>query len=374
MKVAFEATPLLGPRTGVGEFCFAVLQAMFSLDEVEINPFAITWRNRKNLVFELGNVPEGWQLPMPARPLHMIWSKINFPPIELFLGRTDIVHGSNFVVPPSLSAKRVVTVHDLTPLLYPEAADPSTLVFPRLIQRAINTGAFVHTPSEFIANQVREHFDVDDAKVVSIYHGIPTGSVSIDVSGETDIAYQKIVPNGRFILGLGTIEPRKDFVTLVKAFSDIAFEFDDLQLVIAGKRGWGAEQLDIEVAKTGLGNRIIRPGYIDELTRRSLLANAIAFAYPSLYEGFGLPPLQAMQLATPVIATRAGSLPEVLADAAMMVDVGDRQAIASALRDLLDNEMIRQDYITRGLARAEQFSWQKCAKGLVSLYRAALNS
>lgn len=377
IRVAFEATPLLGQKTGVGEFCSGALSGLSRQEGLTIKPFAVTWRNRHRLDEVIGDLSPMRQLPMPARPLQGLWSKVDFPPLEFFVGKFDVVHGSNFVVPPTMRAKRVVTVHDLTPLLFPHAADPSTLVFPKLIQRAMNGGAFVHTPSEYIAMQVREHFNVRPERVHAVYHGGPEWR---DITErpiwnlQSEFQLKTAVGNDPFLLGLGTIEPRKDFVTLVRAFEEVASEYADLKLVIAGQPGWGANELDEVVRKSIVSDRIIRPGYVSRDIRRWLLENASVFVYSSLYEGFGLPPIEAMQLGTPVIATKAGSLPEVLANAAILNDIGDSVGIANSIRNLLADDFLRSGLIELGYERASFFSWENCASGLFSIYKLALES
>ena len=374
-QIAFEATPLLGPKTGVAEFCYGAISGLNDLGRFKVDPFVVSWRNRGKLRDALPNVDLQEHLPMPARPLHAMWSKINFPPLEMFIRNADVVHGSNFVVPPTWRAKRVVTVHDLTPLLYQSAADPATLIFPRLIQQAIDSGAFVHTPSHFVRSQLLEYFDVDPSRVFAVHHGIPT-QASLSLSDAGVIAKELLETNGlvpkHFILGLGTVEPRKDFVSLVKGFVEIASDYPDLMLVIAGQPGWGSVELDAEIKGCGLVGRIARLGYVNALVRRWLLENALSFVYSSIYEGFGFPPLEAMSLGTPVISTTTGSLPEVLGDAAIWVKARDANAIAGAIDGLILNDASQKLYASLGLRRVKDFSWQKCALGLSSIYDEAI--
>ncbi len=374
MRVAWEATALLGPRTGVGEFCYHAGVELAKLDGIELSAFAVSWRRRRLLVDALGARVSVRQLAMPARPLQTLWSRSDFPPVELFIGRADIVHGTNFVVPPARWAKRVVTVHDLTPLLFPEAAHRSTLVFPRLIARAIDRGVLIHTPSEFVAREVVEHFGADPSRVFAVHHGIPQLEEARDFThAELGGFLSRTALGGApFILGLGTIEPRKDFVSLVAAFALIASEEPDLRLVIAGQKGWGSATLDAAIAASPFQDRIQLTGYLSARERNWLLANAAVFAYPSIYEGFGLPPIEAMRFGTPVVSSDAGSLPEVLGDAAEFFPVGNSQALAKAILLLLHNDQLRQSQIERASSWIAQFSWTNSARGLTKIYHAAL--
>jgi len=174
LSVGFDATPLLGRPTGVGVFCAGALHGLSRRDDVDLSVFAVSWRRRAGID---ALVPAGVhtaQRPMPARPLHAAWARFPFPPVEWFIGDVDVVHGSNFVVPPTHRGARVVTVHDLTVSLYPELCDPPTLAYPRLIRRAVADGAWVHTPSAFVAAEVVAELGVDPARVRAVHHGVPS--------------------------------------------------------------------------------------------------------------------------------------------------------------------------------------------------------
>ncbi|MGC8481948.1 MAG: glycosyltransferase, partial [Acidimicrobiales bacterium] len=175
MRVAVDATPLLGPRSGIGEFVFGLLGAL-PAQGLAIDAFAVSWRQRHGLRQLLPSDVKFIDRPLPARPLHEGWARANFPPIDFLIGRHDIVHGTNFVVPPTQWGKAIVTVHDLTPVHFPEMCLPQVRRFPDAIRRAIRRGAFVHTPSEAIRAEVIEYFAVNPERVRAIPHGIPTDS------------------------------------------------------------------------------------------------------------------------------------------------------------------------------------------------------
>ncbi len=376
MKVAFESTALLGTKTGVGEFCYRAGLALSRLDGVELSAFAVSWRRRRLLSDAVGDSIRVRQLAMPARPLQAIWARSRFPPIEMFVGRTDIVHGTNFVVPPALWAKRVVTVHDLTPVLYPQVAQAATLVFPALIRRAVADGAYVHTPSEFVAREVVEHFRADPSRVFAVHHGLPEiDSAREFTAGElAEFGTIRALGGAPFLLGLGTIEPRKDFGTLLGAFELLGSTWPDLRLVIAGPEGWGSRPLRNAIAASPFRDRVVLPGYVTERERNWLISHAAVFAYPSIYEGFGFPPIEAMRFATPVISSNAGSLPEVLGDGAMFFAPGDVVALAEGLSALIDDSSLRRAQIIRASQWISRYSWERSALGLERIYRAALES
>lgn len=367
LRVAVDATALIGRPTGVGAFCAGLLGALGARTDVEVWAFAVTWRRRGAIVGALPAGVAARQRPMPARPLHLAWRRFDLPPVEWFVGHPDVIHGTNFVVPPARTAATVVTVHDLTPVRYPELCEGPTLAFPSLIAAALRRGAFVHTPSAFVAAEVIEVFGADPDRVRPVHSGIPGPPLRAPADPG---AVERWRPAGtdRYILSVGTAEPRKDLPGLVRAFDLLAADHPDVGLVLAGPGGWGEGELAEALEACGHRERVRRTGWVDEATLSALLGGAAVLAYPSRYEGFGFPPLQAMAAGVPVVATRAGAVPEVVGDAALLVPVGDVSSLAGALSSVLDDAGTAADLVTRGRRRAGAFTWDRCAEGMAALY------
>ena len=295
---------------------------------------------------------------MPAAALLRIWARIDQPSGDWWIGPVDVVHGTNFVVPPSRRAARLVSVWDLTAVRYPEFSTPTSRRYPALVRRAIDHGAWVHTGAASVAAEIIDHFGVDPDRIRVIPPGVEPVTASVPPT--------PAVSSAPYLLGLGTSEPRKDFPGLVAAFDELAGVHADLQLRIAGPRGWGDEQLEAAIAGAAHRDRVRRLGWVEDAG--PLLAGAAVFVYPSRYEGFGFPPLEAMAHGVPVVATAAGSLPEVLADAALLVPVGDPLALAAAIERVLTDQTLRADLIEAGRRRVAAFSWRSAGDALIETY------
>lgn len=362
--MAIDATPLLGTKTGVGRFCEGALGALANAGELDVDAFAVTWRRRHRLP---PLVPAGIgvrQRAMPARPLHLAWAHLPVPAVEWFVGPADVVHGTNYVVPPTRRAARIVTVHDLTMVRYPELCDRSSLGFPGMVRRAVSDGAWVHTPSQFVADEVVAEFGVAPERVRVVYHGVPP------VSAASSTALDRSLPPGtsRYVLAIGTIEPRKDYPGLVRAFSGVVEAHSDVALVIAGAEGWGAHGFHEALEASRCRDRVMQLGFVDDDALGGWLGGAEVLAFPSVYEGFGFPPLEAMAAGVPVVAMAVGAVPEVVGDGAVLVGPGDVDGLTEALVSVLSDADRRSALIDKGRRRAARFTWEECGSGLAELY------
>lgn len=370
LTVGLDVTSLIGPRTGVGALTGELVGGLAARRDVAVRGFAVTWRGRGAL---RGTLPPGVTLtgrPMAARPLRAAWGRFGRPAIEAWTGPLDVVHGPNFVVPPARGAARVVTVHDLTAWRYPELVDEATAAYPALVASAVAGGAWVHTPSRFVADEVRALPGVDPGRVVAVANGAPDlGPVG---PGRDAAAGQALAGVATYVLALGTVEPRKDLPALVAAFDAVAARQPDVHLVIAGPDGWGVDQLARALGRAHHRERVVRLGWVSGDERVALLRGARVVAYPSVYEGFGLVPLEAMAAEVPVVATRAGAIPEVVGDAAELVAVGDVDALAAALLRLLTDEARREELVAAGHRRRARFRWADAVGDVVALYRRAV--
>jgi glycosyltransferase involved in cell wall biosynthesis len=362
MRLAVDATPLLGPRSGVGEVVSGIVPELARRPDLEVVAYALTWRGRKQLATVVPTGARAATRPFPARGVRRAWLRSEHPHIERWTGRVDVVHCTNYVGAPT-KAGEVVSVYDLGFMHSPEFVAADALDYPELLRRALRRGAWFHTTSDFVREEMIETFTVPPERVVRVYPGIPP------IEGGDAARGRALVGVDHYVLALGTIEPRKNYPALVRAFDAVAALEPDVVLVVAGHRGWGADEFAAARAAAHHRDRVQAPGYVSAEDRRDLLAGASVLAFPSHYEGFGFPPIEAMLAGVPVVTTSAGAVPEVVGDAAVLVEPDDADALAGALHRVLTDDHVRRDLVARGHARHAGFSWTRTVDELLDLYR-----
>jgi glycosyltransferase involved in cell wall biosynthesis len=403
MKVALDATPLLGPRTGVGHYVACLVRALAALDpkepeleEVALIPFS--WRGTRDLPnvslwdasrpggrrasspanssdsdenlhpvvhrvdFGLGAaVPVRFgRRRVPARLLRACWGRVEWPPVEWFAGSVDVFHATNFVAPPARRAGLVMTVHDLTYLRYPEMVSAASARYRELVPRGIARGAVVCTPTAAVAAEVAETYRVPPERLAVTPLGVGPEWLEAEPPDPAWLAARGLP--ARYLLFVGSREPRKNLATLLAAYRRLPDGAGRPALVLAGPPGWG-EALDLR--------GVITPGYLpdDDLVR--VVAGAAALVFPSWYEGFGLPPLQAFATGTPVVAADIPAIREVTGDQAELVDPADADALAAALAKVLAAGDGGPAARAARRAHAASFTWQATAHATLGAYRLA---
>ena len=358
LTVALDGTQLLGPRTGIGTAARAMFEGLADRPEVSVIGYALSARGWRRLADAVPTGVRPLARPLPANALLRLWSVSEQAPVELWAGRVDVVHGTNYVVPPARRAVRLTSVWDMTPVRYPELCTPTSLRYPHLVQRALDRGAWVHTGSQFVAAEIREHFGVDAGRVRVVAPPVVQG-----VSSTHGPPRQEGPP---YVLFVGASEPRKDLPTLIAAFDAVASVHPDIELHLVGPPGWAEEAVAEAIQQAAHRHRIRRLGWVPDIS--GVVAGAALLAYPSLYEGFGLPPLEAMSAGVPVVATTAGSVPEVTGGAAVLVAPRDTDGLAAAMQKVLEDSEQRARMISMGLERAGQFTVERTADELLRLY------
>jgi glycosyltransferase involved in cell wall biosynthesis len=314
--------------------------------------------------------------PISERNHARLWHRLRLPvPVELWTGPLDLYHAADFALPPTLPRTRtVLTIYDLAFEHYPADTMPGMLdhlrrVVPRSAQRADCVIAI----SEATRRDVIALYGLPPEKVIAIPLGVsPRFHLTPHPpppQGEGEVRARYGLPGGPLVLTVGTMQPRKNHLRLVQAFARLKTE---AVLVIAGGQGWAYEAVRDEVVRLRIADRVFFTGFVDDNDLPRLYNAAAVFVYPALYEGFGLPVLEAMACGVPVITSNVSSLPEVAGDAALLVDPLDVDAIAVALDRLLVDERLRASLREKGIARAGQFTWARAAEKTWGVYRALL--
>ena len=364
LAVALDVGPLVGARTGIGQFTANLLDALRALDPAPtILPYVLSGRAPLQAGVR--------RLPYPARGALAAWGHVDWPTARRALRGADVVHGTNFVVPPT-GWPTVVTVHDCSPITRPDLVHPVVRAFVPVLRRAVARGAWVHTPSQYVADQVVELLGAAPARVRAIAHGVaPVGPRP--ASATPWPAGLESLRDRRYVLAVATREPRKNLATLVRAFGPVAARLPDVHLALVGPPGSDDEAIRsaVDALDEPVRLRVVVHGYVADDVRTTLLAGAAMLAYPSIDEGFGLPLVEAMAAGVPVVAARAGALPEVAGDAALLVEPADVDALAAAMMTVLTDIEQRAVLIARGHANIARFSWAATAAAMVELYRDA---
>ena len=329
--------------------------------------------------FGSSEAPERWmrehwveELPASIRSLYPRWDLTARPALPASLRAADLVHATNHAaVPPAGEGQRlVVTVHDLAverfPRLFPR---PWRLLYRLGLRAAVRRADAIVTPSRNTAEDLLSRTGVDPARlhVVPLAPTLPVGPLDVD-----EILGRLKVPS-RFVLFVGTLEPRKNLVRLVRAYRRVAATGLPQSLVLAGPLGWHHESLMRELALEGPGE-IVMTGALSGQEMDALYRAADVFAYPSLYEGFGLPVAEAMARGVPTVASSTSSIPEVAGDAALGVDPRSVPEIARAIESLLTDVELAERCAARGRAQAERFSWDETARKTLEVYERVLES
>jgi glycosyltransferase involved in cell wall biosynthesis len=297
--------------------------------------------------------------------LHTVWKRLDVPTVSQLVGPVEVVHGTNFYgIPTDSATGELLTIHDTGPWLRPDEVPPAARAFPRLAERALSRGAHVHTLSFAAGAEIRALLGIPADRVHPIQIGFDEPS-----AGAIAPPSLEHLLNHRFLLGIGSLEPRKRFGELMQSVAPLLEADDDLHLVIAGD-GPGAAELRTAINQLGpVGERVHLPGYVRAEEKSWLLRNASVLISNAKAEGFGMVPLEGMAVGTPVVSTDGAVQREVCGDAAVYVAVEENYSVAQAVSDVLTDESLADSLRVKGRSQAERFSWAECTGQMIELYR-----
>ena len=361
MRIGIDATPLLGQRSGIGTYTQHLLEALVATrpDDTFVAT-AFTFHGRRDLS---GAVPAGVAVasrPVPARLLRQAWQVGARPRIEDLAGTLDVFHATNFLMPPTARAAGVVTIHDLAYLRFPETVSAATLAYRELVPRGLAHAQVVVVPSAAVGAQGLDAYAVAPERVVVTHEGVdPAWSATAPASPE---ALRQWGIDDDFLVVVGTLEPRKNLPRLLSAYARAVRDDPSLpQLVLVGGAGWG-EALDTAGVPSG---RVVLPGHLPWADLRAVVAGARALLFPSLDEGFGLPPLEALACGVPVMASDIPVLREVLGEQASFVDPFDVEALAAGISAVVTTPVGTP---ASRRAWADRYTWSACAEATFAAY------
>ncbi len=367
MRVCVDIQAAIAQRAGVGRYVKSLVEHLGAFrgdDELRLFYFDF---QRQGSPFPAGGARERAVRWIPGRIVQQGWKRLGFPPYDWFAGAADVYHFPNFIRPPLTRGRSVVTIHDVSFLRYPEAAEAKNLAYlTNRIARTVDRADCILTDSAFVAREICERLKAPEQKVVPIWLGLPDGFAR-PAEEVIAAARRRLGLDRPYLLFVGTLEPRKNIPFLAEVFERLT-DFDG-DLVLAGGHGWKTEPILERLRASPRADRIRHLDYVAEADLPALYAGAELFVFPSLYEGFGFPPLEAMACGTPVLASPAGSLKEVLGDGAELLAGYAADDWAACAQRLLTDSVVRADSIRRGLARAARFDWRETARRTWQAYR-----
>lgn len=376
MKIGIDISQIVYEGTGVSTYTRSLVEALVkasSNDEFIL--FGSSLRTRRSLKEFLKTLQaentKGKFCCLPPSLLEFLWNGVHLFPIENFIGEVDVFHSSDWLEPPTKSAKKVTTIHDLTVFKYPETFSPRgghdiVKNQKRKLFFAKRECDLIICVSKTTKQDAMEILGIPERKLAVVYEAADPFYFRRK-DEEISRVKDKFKIEGDFLLCVGTREPRKNLERVIMAFSEIVRKYPNLNLVIAGKYGWGNDNKMLEVR--GQKSKVKILGYVEKEDLAGLYSGAAAFIYPSLYEGFGLSILDAMACGCPVVTSNLGSMKEIAGEAAILVDPVSISGIANGIAKIVGDSKTRNILINEGQRRNLEFSWEKTAFQTLDIYR-----
>lgn len=374
INIGIDARPLqTSNRTGIPNYVTCLIKGLLNIDKSNLyrlfyNSFKDTTHHTMDL--QQTNV-ENKIFRVPNKILTEFWDIFNFPPIESFLPQIDVFHATHFLAPPVKNSKLVVTVHDLTFVRFPEYfTKEQGARFTKRVRKSCDIADLIISDSWSTKKDIVDFFNVSPEKITVIPLAAQEHFVQNERFNSSTILDKYNISKGYFLF-VGTIEPRKNLLRLIQAYNRLPKDIKkDYILILAGGKGWLNKEIYAEAERLGFLDNYVRfLGYVPDEDLPALLTNATAFVYPSLYEGFGLPPLEAMASGAPVISSNISSIPEVVGDAGILIDPFSVEEISDAMLQVVLNKDLSTMMREKGLIRASQFSWNKTATETLDVYK-----
>jgi len=367
MKIGFDITMLVYSGSGVATYTYNLVSELLKNDKKnEYHLFYSSLRRPKNFYYlnelkKLGGHIHSWRFP--PKLLKLWWGKLHIIPIEWFTGKMDFFHTSDFLRPPLLKGTvGITTIHDLTWKIYPQWHTEDVIKAHSLkLQKTIKYNDVILCPSEWTKKDLlREYPKSINNKIYVIYEGVDKKFKPAKKENKLK-TLEKYNINQPYIIYVGAIEPRKNLIRLIKAFNLLIKEkkYSNLNLAIGGRAGWKNQNVFDLVKKLKLENKVIFTGFIQDKDLSTLYSNAQCSCYVSLYEGFGLPPLEAQSCGCPVVTSNISSIPEVIGKSAILINPYKTTSIKNGIKECIQNKKI---IFQKGLLNSQKYTWKNTSQ------------
>lgn len=367
MRICIDIQAAVAQRAGVGRYAQQLAQHLGEFAGSDAAALFYFDFQRRGLSFPTPHLTQHAVRWCPGRYAQQAWKRLHWPPFEWFAGAADVYHFTNFVIPPIRRGRKIVSLHDVSFIRFPEYAEDRNLRYLNAaIHRTVRAADAIITISRFSATEIEDVFKVGRDRIFPIYLGVADGCRRPSAA-DAAAARTRHGLTRPYLLTVGTLEPRKNVPLLIEAFEHLT-DFDG-DLVIAGMRGWKYEPILERMRASPQAARIRYLDYVDDAALPGLYANAEALVLTSRYEGFGLPALEAMACGTPVVVSTGGSLPEVVGQAGVVVPGFDAATWVDAIGRVLRDRPYRDTLIQSGLRHATGFTWRETARQTFDLYR-----
>lgn len=375
MKIGIDIQCLTRPLTGVGYYTLGLLEGLANLAEAdEVTPFYFSFRNQVDLPPVVYKEMAPRDRKIPGRLLSLGWKRLGFPPVEWLIRGMDVYHFPDFIARPVRRKPVITTVYDLSFKRFPEFTEARNLKYlESSLPGSLERSDRIIVISRFTRDELISLYPVSPGKVVVIEGGIDDSfrqSLTADELLRT--RYRFYLPE-KYLLTVGTWEPRKNLVRLLEAWDSLRSEgkLGEYKLVLVGLKGWLCGEIEQKFRDQAGQRGVMALGYVPRSALPAVYRCASGFIFPSLYEGQGLPPLEAMASGVPVAAARAGSLPEMLGEAALYFDPTEPVEIARAIEAILTRPELGAELVEKGKRQSTRFTWERAARMTLDVYRGA---
>ncbi|MBI4948735.1 MAG: glycosyltransferase family 4 protein [Deltaproteobacteria bacterium] len=372
LQIAFDGRVIRAGKSGVGVYAESLLSALSSIDKKSAYK-VLSNEVFKSLSRNFSSVQTN--VSIESHPFGDLWEQF-YLPAYLKGNKVDVFHSPTFHIPfVSGRFKKVVTIHDLVSFRTPQTQPRGFTLYSRFMTRFASLSAdAIIVPSRTVKSELVGLLNVSP-EVLHVIPEAPRGMFRPASRAECESVKSKYGLSGSFILTVGSIEPRKNIPSLIRAYSLLRQRGKTRhKLVICGAKGWMREHERIQglIGDLGIGNDVVFTGYVPDEDLPAMYTLADLFVYPSLYEGFGLPPLEAMACGCPVVASNCSAIPEVVGDAGVLVEPMDADGISEAMQSVMEDEGLKRRLCAAGFARAREFSWEKTARETLKIYMAVM--